>query len=187
MGDFFFNVPDNFRYVLDRAAFWLRKLSREIIADSNNTSNRAQQMQVLRSTLDLVRRETHDSRTLALKTPSTGPTLTDADRVEFMRAGTAARAALRDKAEIARAHRALVARLDLVDTLANRLSHVVGEYEKNTINGVRISAILADSQQHLPLAVQRMLTGEVTIANAARMREKEEVFKKKRKKKRKKN
>ena len=54
---------------------------------------------------------------------------------------------------------------------------MVGEYEKNTINGVRISAILADSQQHLPLAVQRMLTGEVTIANAARMKTKEEVNK----------
>jgi hypothetical protein len=133
-------------------------------------------MQVLRSTLDLVRRETHESRTLALKIPSTGPTLSDTERVEFLRAGTTARAALNDKAEIARAHRALVARLDLVDTLANRLSHVVGEYEKNTINGVRISAILADSQQHLPLAVQRMLTGKVTIGNAARMRTKEEVL-----------
>lgn len=53
---------------------------------------------------------------------------------------------------------------------------MVDEYEKKTINGVRINAILADSQQHLPLQVQKMLSGQNTISNAARMREKEEVI-----------
>jgi hypothetical protein len=80
-----------------------------------------------------------------------------------MRSGTAARAGLQDRAELARMHRTLVARLDLIDTLSNRLSHVIDEYDKKTITGVRINAILADSQQHLPLLVQRLLTGEATL------------------------
>lgn len=139
----------------------------------------------------MVRRETHESRTLALKIPPTGPNLSDADRLAFMRSGALARASLRCAtcasksaksvrceqcvASIAFVQRTLIARLDTVDALSNRLSHVVDEYEKRTISGVRVRAILADSQQHLPLRVQRMLTGQVTISNAARIREKEEV------------
>lgn len=68
----------------------------------------------------MVRRETHESRQLALKTPPTGPTMSDSDRVQFMRSGTLARARLSDPPSLQPALRSLVARLDLVDTLSNR-------------------------------------------------------------------
>jgi hypothetical protein len=163
------NTVNHHLYMLDRAAYRLRKLSNEIVNTAQSSqvvdqNKRKDQIQELRTTLDLVRREVLETRQLAMQTSNTGAT-THEQRLQFMRSGKASRKSLSDRHKLD--HQDIVARLELVDALANRLSHVVWEYDKEAINGVRICAILADSRQHLPLKIHQVmfLVDEHPIAN----------------------
>merc|ERR1719461_2270976 len=94
-----------------------------------------------------MRRDLEKTRRVALapKTRMAGDApfggMNEEDRLAFIREG---------KAVKMKGRAVLRSLLKNVDKLANRLSHLVWEFEKGALNRTRIKAILQDSLQHLP-------------------------------------
>eukprot|EP00005_Dracoamoeba_jomungandri_P004295 CAMPEP_0174258760 /NCGR_PEP_ID=MMETSP0439-20130205/7696_1 /TAXON_ID=0 /ORGANISM="Stereomyxa ramosa, Strain Chinc5" /LENGTH=1072 /DNA_ID=CAMNT_0015342387 /DNA_START=177 /DNA_END=3391 /DNA_ORIENTATION=- len=153
-----------YMFVCDKAAYTLRQLSRGI--PDNPTSKHITN---LRSELDVVRSSLFEARQVACA-PFHGVGINSIDQqLEFLQKGKSVHlgaGGFRKKIQLQLQH---------IDTLADRLSHVVWNFERNCINSVQINAILGESRQHLPTRVQKRLNN-VCVANALRIRERDQLL-----------
>eukprot|EP01127_Copromyxa_protea_P011408 TRINITY_DN2866_c0_g1_i3.p1 TRINITY_DN2866_c0_g1~~TRINITY_DN2866_c0_g1_i3.p1 ORF type:complete len:849 (+),score=133.99 TRINITY_DN2866_c0_g1_i3:551-3097(+) len=146
-------------FVLDRAAFQLRCKSREMDGKAKK-----EDIQSLRALLDLDRRDIYETRKAAVSLPY----------ISIQEARDCLTKENRPESGITREfkRKELRAKIAIIETLADRLVHVVGEFERGQMTDARVAAILGDSRQHLPAQTKRKLD-MLSIANAQRIRERE--------------
>ncbi|KAH3743427.1 hypothetical protein Pelo_15188 [Pelomyxa schiedti] len=133
-------LPASFRhhnFVLDYAACRLRQKSRSISGHAS-----AADIQSLRELLDTVRKDVAPTR-VATVSPYRGASCEDFILLLRQVQQTCSAQLILSRAQ-------LISGLDIIDILADRLSHVVNDYEQHQMTDVRVNAILGDSRQHLP-------------------------------------